>query len=66
MSDARARPPWSGRWVPVDGPTDPDVVLSVAARRDVDPSAVERELRRAGDRFDVDEVYLSPSGAENG
>jgi hypothetical protein len=60
MSDSGAPPPWEGRWIAVDGPDDPDVVLAVADRRDADPAAVERELRRIAERFDVDEVYLSP------
>ncbi|PSQ11597.1 hypothetical protein BRC93_04850 [Halobacteriales archaeon QS_5_70_15] len=62
MSDSGARPPWRWRWVTVDGPDDPDVVLAVAERRDADPAAVERELRAVGERFDVDGVCLAPTG----
>lgn len=63
MTERSPSSPWQGRWVAVDGPTDHDVVLSVADRRGDDPTSVERELRRVEERFDVDEVYLSPAEA---
>lgn len=61
MSD-EAPTAWRGQWVERE-PTDPDVVLAVADRRGVEPSAVEAELAAVAERFDVDAVYLTDTDA---